>query len=66
MFKKKHRDLDLRPSMVSVYPFCRATILDESDGTIPLPVIPRDTYLADDRYLEELVEMWLIQSRTGG
>ena len=52
--------------MVSVYSFCRATILEEADGTIPLPVIPRDTYLGDDQYLEELVEMWLIQSRTGG
>jgi hypothetical protein len=51
---------------VSVYSFWRATILEETDGTITLPFIPHDTYLAEDRYLEELLKIWLIQFRTGG
>ena len=46
--------------------FGEQPVLDETDGTITLPFIPYDTYLAEDRYLEELAEMWLIQPRTGG
>ena len=44
----------------------RFYFLEEIDGTINLPSITYKTLFAEDRYLEELLKMWLIQSRTGG